>query len=55
MERTSGRVHINPTGEEFQFQVRQDNYAAMVEMCLKLYPHNPHMQRLITETNRQLA
>jgi hypothetical protein len=25
MERTSGRVHINPTGEEFQFQVRQDN------------------------------
>jgi hypothetical protein len=31
------------------------SYAAVIEMCLKLYPDNPYMKRLVTEANRQLA
>lgn len=31
------------------------SYAAIVELCLKLYPDNPYIKRLISEANRQLA
>jgi hypothetical protein len=30
-------------------------YAEVIEMCLKLYPNNPQMNRLIAEAKRQLA
>jgi hypothetical protein len=30
------------------------SYPAIVEMCLKLYPNNPYIKRLISEANRQL-
>jgi hypothetical protein len=29
-------------------------YSAIIEMCLKLYPKNPYVKRLISEANRQL-
>jgi hypothetical protein len=31
------------------------SYDAIIEMCLKLYPENPYMKRLITEANRRLG
>jgi hypothetical protein len=31
------------------------SYAAIVEMCLKLYRQNPYMQRLVAEANRRLS
>ena len=31
------------------------SYAAIVELCLKLYPENPYMKRLVAEANRRLS
>jgi hypothetical protein len=30
-------------------------YAAIVELCLKLYPKNPYIQRIVTEATAQLT
>jgi hypothetical protein len=30
-------------------------YGAVIEMCLKLYPNNPHIQRIVTMARAQLA
>jgi ubiquinone biosynthesis protein COQ9 len=31
------------------------SYAAIVEMCLKLYPENPYMKRLVSEAKQRLS